>query len=348
MAWKSRRKPLYRVFEDECREMQKNKESFRAIELLFISAVFVQDPEAIKNIMTKQFSHFVDRGLYVNHRDPLLCHLARLEHKYWKPLRRKFGPAFTPTNTKYMFPLLLSVCGQLVDKLNEATTSGSQTLEMFDICSRFSIDVIANIAFGLESNSLKERESEFKFFGQKATKEHFRYIFQFNTKYINIMQLFNIKYHSQETTNFFTNLVKETLEYREKHNIRRSDFIDILIQLKNDPKVVEECAFTLEQIVGQAFLFFAAGYNSSSTALCEALYEMARHPEIQEKARHEVLQVLERNNGELNYESTKQLKYIKQIILGKYCVCVCSRKKYTLKTIYSYFQKLYVVIPWCS
>lgn len=37
----------------------------------------------------------------------------------------------------------------------------------------------------------------------------------------------------KDVSTFFLGIVKETVEYREKHNIKRNDFMDLLIQLKN-------------------------------------------------------------------------------------------------------------------
>lgn len=37
--------------------------------------------------------------------------------------------------------------------------------------------------------------------------------------------------------NFFLKLITETVEYREKNNIQRNDFLSLLIQLKNNGKL---------------------------------------------------------------------------------------------------------------
>lgn len=37
----------------------------------------------------------------------------------------------------------------------------------------------------------------------------------------------------KDVSTFFLDIVKETVEYREKNNVKRNDFMDLLIQLKN-------------------------------------------------------------------------------------------------------------------
>lgn len=42
-----------------------------------------------------------------------------------------------------------------------------------------------------------------------------------------------IKLNRDEVTNFFLGAVNETIDYREKNNVKRNDFMQLLIQLKN-------------------------------------------------------------------------------------------------------------------
>uniref|UniRef100_A0A1I8NFA4 Cytochrome P450 n=1 Tax=Musca domestica TaxID=7370 RepID=A0A1I8NFA4_MUSDO len=320
--------------------MYEKRESFKAIELVFITGLFVQDQKAIEQILVTQYESFADRGLYVNPNDPFLANMGRLEYDQWRHLRRKLQPCFSANSTKAMYPLMHRVCGEFVQVLRESVTQQrDKILEMRDLFSRFAVDVIGSVGFGVECNSLRDVNAKFRYFGDKATTEHFRPLLQFKTKYLNILKLFNVKYHSQETREFFTQLVKETIEYCEKYGIQRADFMDILIKIKNDPRESKNFELTLDRIVGEVFLFFTAGFNTTSSALCEALYELAKNPEIQDKARSQVMDILDRHNNNITLEAVKEMRYIKQIImetLRKYpllfAVSRYSRRACTLPT----------------
>lgn len=47
------------------------------------------------------------------------------------------------------------------------------------------------------------------------------------------------------------------------------------------------------------------------------LYELAKNMDIQQRARNEILKVLEKYDGILSYESMMEMGYIDQIINGK-------------------------------
>lgn len=107
------------------------------------------------------------------------------------------------------------------------------------------------------------------------------------------------------------NVVRETIDYRQKHKISRDDFLQLLLQMK------EEGVLTFEQIAAQCFVFFLGGFETASSTMSWGLYELAVNGEIQTKARKEVVAVMEKYGGKLDYESVQELKYLKQIIDGK-------------------------------
>ncbi|CAD7079478.1 unnamed protein product [Hermetia illucens] len=104
-------------------------------------------------------------------------------------------------------------------------------------------------------------------------------------------------------------IVRETVDYREKNNIRRNDFMDLLIQLKNHAKIdgddhesIESQIIekrTFKELAVQAFIFFLGGFETSSSTLTLALYELAKNQDVQEKCRVEINHVLEKYKGEL-------------------------------------------------
>lgn len=68
--------------------------------------------------------------------------------------------------------------------------------------------------------------------------------------------------------------------------------------------------------IAQVFLFFIAGFHTSSSAMTFALYELARHPEMQERVRKEIDDVLEKSNGLITYENIKEMTYLQQVTDG--------------------------------
>lgn len=70
-------------------------------------------------------------------------------------------------------------------------------------------------------------------------------------------------------------------------------------------------------MAAQVFLMFAAGFETSSTTLSLALYEMCQQPEVLAKAVREIDEVLERHDGKISYQSLKEMVFLEQIIFGK-------------------------------
>lgn len=99
----------------------------------------------------------------------------------------------------------------------------------------------------------------------------------------------------------------------------------LLIQLRNrgiltdDGKLTrdinEKGILTEDEIIAQCFLFFVAGFDTSSNTMAYALYELAKHPEIQDKVREEIRQVIKKYDGKLTYEGVKELELTEKVIL---------------------------------
>uniref|UniRef100_UPI003AACA201 thromboxane-A synthase-like n=1 Tax=Centroberyx gerrardi TaxID=166262 RepID=UPI003AACA201 len=68
-----------------------------------------------------------------------------------------------------------------------------------------------------------------------------------------------------------------------------------------------------DEIVGQAFLFLLAGYDTSSNTLAFTCYLMAIHPECQRKVQEEVDQFIARHESP-DYTNVQELKYLDMVI----------------------------------
>lgn len=76
-------------------------------------------------------------------------------------------------------------------------------------------------------------------------------------------------------------------------------------------------ALTMNEIAAQAFVFFIAGFETSSSTLSFLMYEMSLHQDIQNKLRKEIRTVLKKYNGQITYEAINEMTYMDKVIDGK-------------------------------
>uniref|UniRef100_A0A1I8NNF1 Cytochrome P450 n=1 Tax=Stomoxys calcitrans TaxID=35570 RepID=A0A1I8NNF1_STOCA len=284
-------------------------------------AVFVMDPDVIKSILIKDFAKFTDRGLYSNEvDDPLSGSLFNLDGAKWRNMRNKLSPTFTSGKMKIMFPLVTKLGNDLIEVFHKTMASG-QVLEVRDLVARFTTDVIGTCAFGIDIGSLHDPSVEFRQMSRRAFVEE-RYgilgtMLRFS--FPNICRRLHIKETPADIEEFFLGIVRNTVDYREKNNVKRNDFMDMLIDLKNNKLMKSDTGeemtnLTFGQIAAQAFVFLLAGFETSSTTMSFALYELAKNQEVQEKAREEIVKVLDKHSGLFTYECMREMVYLEQII----------------------------------
>lgn len=306
------------------RQNMKGCGPFCGIYVFMSPIVLAIDLDFIRNVLIRDFDYFQDRGLYYNERDdPLSANMLSLDAVKWKLLRSKMTPTFTSGKIKLMLPTILSVANELRHCLN-GLLQHDEILDIRNLASRYTTDVIGTCVFGIEYNSLKDPNSKFREMGKKAIEQPksspFQRLFMMNNR--RICRALRFKYHAKQVTTFFLNFIKNNVSYREQFDIHRNDFMDLLIQLKNEGYLKDESFnkvghLTIEEVAAQAYAFFLAGFETSSTTITFCLYELAMNKKFQDRAREEINSVLEKYNDELTYEALNELAYCKQILNGK-------------------------------
>lgn len=294
--------------------------------------LILRDPEIIRNVLVKDFQHFHDRGVYSDEkRDPLSAHLFALNGEQWKNLRIKLTPTFTSGKMKAMFSTLVD-CGTPLQNYMEKIANGERVTDMREVAARYSTNVIASVAFGNEINCIDNPNTSFRRYGRKVFDLNIKNGLRFLLSNMapSIMQVLHIRTQDRDVEDFMRSMVEKTLNFREKSNVVRKDFFQLLVQLRNTGSVQLDDKWetvisndeniktlSIEQIMAQAFVFFLAGFETSATTMSFCLYEVAKHPEIQRKIQQEIEQVLARHNGQITYESVSEMKYLEHCIDGK-------------------------------
>lgn len=302
----------------------KGRAPFCGIYFFLSPAVLAIDVDFIRNVLIKDFQYFQDRGLYYNEKDdPLSAHLFNLEPIRWRALRSKLTPTFTSGKMKYMCPTIVAVANEFQLCL-EKIISKDDVVEIRELLGRFTTDIIGTCAFGIDCNSLRNPDAKFREMGRKVFEVQrngvLARIIMSSSK--SLAKKLKMVVHHEDVTAFFLNIVKETVAYREENNVHRNDFMDLLMQLKNtghlsDDPTKQIGQLTINEIAAEAYVFFLAGFETSSTTLTYCLYEMAMNEDIQNRAREEIEDVLRKHDGQLTYEAINDMVYVERIINGE-------------------------------
>jgi cytochrome P450 family 6 len=146
--------------------------------------------------------------------------------------------------------------------------------------------------------------------------------FFFMTSFPNFSKKLQLQLFSKDLSDFFIDVVGSNIKHREDSNDNRKDFLNMLIQLKNKGSIDGEISkdvkkLTLNEVMAQAFLFFFAGSDTSSTAMASALAELSNNQEAQDKLRKEIEERTKETNGEITYELLFDMKYLDMVVNGE-------------------------------
>ncbi|KAK4878614.1 hypothetical protein RN001_011120 [Aquatica leii] len=267
------------------------------------------DLKLLKHILAKDFNYFSDRGFYYDEEhDPLSGNLFLLGGNKWKKIRSKLTPTFTSGKMKMMFNSVIECSQMLKQAIDTVHEQGPIDIKHF--LERFTTDVIGSCAFGLNCNSFNDSDSDFcKYSKRIFSPTAFENLKGLCTVYFrSIGKFFKMNVIPADVSEFFLTTVRNTVEYRKANNVIRNDFLQILIDLMKD-----DSGLTIEEIAAQAFVFFGAGFETSSTVMMYCLLELSLNQDIQEKLRAEVNNVMNRHD-QVTYDGLNDLVYMRQVL----------------------------------
>ncbi|XP_073813623.1 cytochrome P450 6a8-like isoform X2 [Musca autumnalis] len=296
--------------------MKAENKGYAGIYTLLTPTLLIADLDIIKLILITEFEAFPDRGFFVNFKsDPLSRNIARAYGELWRKLRTKITPTFTAARMRQMFENVELIGRQFIRVMEEEMLEQNHVVEVRDLCARFITDIVGNVAFGLDCNSLKNPKTEFRVMGDKTFAQVNPFLDMMASHFPKLFTWLDYKVSSPEVIAFYTKIVKDTVEYREKNNVKRNDFLDLMIELKNRPHQEGEYQLKMDDLIAQSFVFFSAGFETSSSTTAFALYEMAQNHQIQEKARLDIEEALAKFEGEFTYDCLNEMTYLRQVVL---------------------------------
>lgn len=265
--------------------------------------------EAVKDITVKDFHVFTDHKLSPDSRyDTLFSKfLFCLLGDQWKSIRARQTPAFSSGRLKAMFPTVKATADRLCEVIDKRLDKDG-AVGINGLCSRYGIDVIAAVAFGIEARALDSDEPP-PF--MKAVSAALRFgplealitlALLFSSPVYHVLRAPIIK---EWRAVVLRGLLREATELREREPPRK-DVFDTLLSLKKDgdvPQVVFEAQVMSMQV---------AGSETSSTAVLAILWELALNQDCQDRLREELREAVAKQ-GAVTYELLHDAEYLDMV-----------------------------------
>lgn len=288
----------------------------------------IKDPNIIKRILVTDFQNFPDK-IFINNKDidPTFSNsLLSLENIQWKRVRSKVSRIFTPAKVKAM----LSYTEKCAETLRlYVNTKLYKRVDLKDVTTRFSTEVVFSCVFGINSNCFVEGQSECNFYAHKIFPKAFVGLFK-GFSYVFLPQLVKLcKYQFFDATacKFFQNVFSETMMHRENSKFRRNDLVDVLIDIKNQNSYHD--AIGKDALLAQAIAFLGVGHETISAIVALTLYELCINNNIQDSLREEIEMVLGENK-EITSQILNNMKFLNMVVcesLRKYPVIPFIQRK---------------------
>ncbi|XP_063443194.1 lithocholate 6-beta-hydroxylase-like [Mytilus trossulus] len=264
--------------------------------------LLISDPDIVRDLFIKDFSNFTNRPDVIKP-DKFTSHsMTVARDDYWKFLRTKISPTFTTGKLRNMTPLIQRCCDDLVDNIKKQS-EGDSVIDMKEIASGFTMDVICSTAFGMQVNSQTEKDNQFVSYARRAMRTQVKAIFFLICMTFPFMKsIMTALFETPQfggTEHFFKKVVSDILKDRNSSNIHR-DFIQIVTEdsSTNDNSEDTEApqgsskfhsrALTEDEIAVNSLIFFSAGFDTTSIAVSFSSYCLARYPDIQDKLIQEI------------------------------------------------------------
>ncbi|XP_032676574.1 cytochrome P450 6B7-like [Odontomachus brunneus] len=281
-------------------------------------ALVIREPELIKTVLQTNFASFSKNLWNV---DPHLDRLLRVNPFFtygdtWLISRRFFSLAFTSRYLKTYFNCIEQVCKKLENFLNDKLRKNNNVIELDlnKLASSYTTSVASLISFSVEQNISYEHESQSVLFANVAEKVfgpslYSRIMQSFNFYFYDLKRLLRMSFIPKKVNHFFSTTVKEIIDIRQQEqSAHRLDFLQLMLNMKKNKEIEEDL------IAAYVFTLFVNISDTSNVSLSFVVYQIARHPHVQQKLRDEVKSVLEKYDGRLTYDALKEMTYLDQVL----------------------------------
>jgi len=268
--------------------------------------LLVNDPEAVRGIMTDPLEVFPKNDLMVGALAPLVGDsLFVSSGETWKRQRRMVDPAFSQLRIGQAYAAMASAVTDAEQRFAAMAESG-ETFSLDAAMSHLTADVICRTMFSqsLASQIARDVFHDFAEFERSvASVDLFELIFK---------QAFSPVRQPQRVLDACARIrahIDRMLEPRLSGATDSTDDIVGALIRARDPET--GATFTRAELIDQLGVFFLAGHETTASVLTWVFFILSQQPQIAARLRDEVRSLA--GDGEISFEQVKQLAYTRRV-----------------------------------
>ncbi|CAG9838962.1 unnamed protein product [Diabrotica balteata] len=269
----------------------------------------IKSPKLIKDILIKDFNKFCDRSIADGSHDKTIGNFVFLQkNPNWKLTRTKLTSFFTSSMTKTFFSNIELINEKFIEHLENI----SDPVDAKYIAGHFTTEMIARCFFATDPRCFESDMSKFRYcvhrIFQFSVRNGFIQTFYFLKP--SIIKLFKLNFLENSVIKYFHETFLEAMECRKEFDGKPVNAVDVVNQLqkKHNGDFPDQYLF-----ISNAMFLLVAGYETTSSTIGYALYELAVNPDIQEKLRNSIKENYKIYEG-FTYEGIQKNKYLDMVI----------------------------------
>ncbi len=230
--------------------------------------------------------------------------LLTADGEYWLRQRRLIQPGFHRAKLAALTDIMQQVIDDFMVDL-EAKAEGGKEIEMAHEMMELAFRVVAKSLFGTETNDelltrLGDRITVIqKFLVRQVRQPYLRWWFNWSGKTQTHLDL------AEDAGEMILQVIGDRRKSKEEYD----DLLDMLLSARYEDTGE---GMTDRQLLEECMVLFAAGHETSANSLVWTLYLFTQHPEVVQKIREELAQVI--GNRKIAFEDLRQLEYITQVV----------------------------------
>lgn len=279
-----------------------------------LPVLVVRHPDLVKFVLQSGFPYFSENLTVDREADPLLFYDPFFQSgQKWKDSRAIFVSAFSSKKLKNTIPSITDNCEKLVEYLErKCGNKHSIELEVKDLFSKYTLGVAANSILSIDGHAFIDREEK------NSLRSMMDSLFEISVS-VGIRQnlvfalpvlsrWFSTGFTPKWVNEGFQKIVKDVESARKTDGILRNDILQHIKEYLKDKNSDRD------ELPAHTYAFFVEQYETSSLTLSLLCYLAAKYPEIQQKMRDEVEEILKKYGTIYSYEAINDMIYLEQAI----------------------------------